>query len=98
MLRFLARRTLHGLIVIWLVTVIVFLIFYVGPGSADVARALAGRTASPETVASDLHRLLLDRPVYEQYWHFFTQLMQETLGYDYYHDQSVAEIINRPSR
>ena len=45
MLRFLARRTLQGLLVIWLVTVIVFLIFYVGPGSADVARALAGRTA-----------------------------------------------------
>jgi peptide/nickel transport system permease protein len=95
MLRFLARRTLHGLIVIWLVTVIVFLIFYVGPGSADVARALAGRTASPETVALISHRLLLDRPVYEQYWHFFTQLMQGNLGYDYYHDQSVAEIIKQ---
>jgi peptide/nickel transport system permease protein len=95
MLRFLARRTLQGLIVIWLVTVIVFLIFYVGPGSADVARALAGRTASPETVALISHRLLLDRPWYEQYWHFFTQLLHGNLGYDYYHDQSVAEIIKQ---
>jgi peptide/nickel transport system permease protein len=95
MLRFLARRTLQGLVVIWLVTVIVFLIFYVGPGSADVARALAGRTASPETVALISHRLLLDRPWYEQYWHFFTQLLQGNLGYDYYHDQSVAEIIKQ---
>jgi ABC-type dipeptide/oligopeptide/nickel transport system permease component len=59
MARFLARRTLQGLIVIWLVTVIVFLIFYVGPGSADVARALAGSTASPETGALISHRLLL---------------------------------------
>lgn len=95
MVRFLARRTLQGLVVIWLVTVIVFLIFYVGPGSADVARALAGRTASPETVALISHRLLLDRPVWEQYWHFFTQLLQGNLGYDYYHDQSVAEIIKQ---
>jgi peptide/nickel transport system permease protein len=95
MLRFLARRTLQGLLVIWLVTVIVFLIFYVGPGSADVARALAGRTASPETVALISHRLLLDRPWYEQYWHFFTQLLHGNLGYDYYHDQSVAEIIKQ---
>jgi peptide/nickel transport system permease protein len=95
MLRFLARRTLQGLVVIWLVTVIVFLIFYVGPGSADVARALAGRTASPETVALISHRLLLDRPWYEQYWHFFTQLLHGNLGYDYYHDQSVAEIIKQ---
>jgi peptide/nickel transport system permease protein len=95
MLRFLARRTLQGLVVIWLVTVIVFLIFYVGPGSADVARALAGRTASPETVALISHRLLLDRPWYEQYWHFFGQLLHGNLGYDYYHDQSVAEIIKQ---
>jgi peptide/nickel transport system permease protein len=95
MLRFLARRTLQGLVVIWLVTVIVFLIFYVGPGPADVARALAGRTASPETVALISHRLLLDRPWYEQYWHFFTQLLHGNLGYDYYHDQSVAEIIKQ---
>ena len=95
MFRFLARRTLQGLVVIWLVTVIVFLIFYVGPGSADVARALAGRTASPETVALISHRLLLDRPVWEQYWHFFTQLLQGNLGYDYYHDQSVAEIVKQ---
>ena len=95
MVRFLARRTLQGLVVIWLVTVIVFLIFYVGPGSTDVARALAGRTASPETVALISHRLLLDRPVWEQYWHFFTQLLQGNLGYDYYHDQSVAEIVKQ---
>ena len=95
MARFLARRTLQGLIVIWLVTVIVFLIFYVGPGSADVARALAGRTAPPETVALISHRLLLDRPVYEQYWHFLTELLRGNLGYDYYHDQSVAVIIKQ---
>ena len=95
MLRFLGRRTVHGLVVIWLVTVIVFLIFYVGPGSEDVARALAGRTASPETVALISHRLLLDRPWYDQYWHFFTQLLHGNLGYDYYHDQSVAEIIKQ---
>jgi len=95
MARFLARRTLQGLIVIWLVTVIVFLIFYVGPGSADVARALAGRTAPPETVALISHRLLLDRPVYEQYWHFLTELLRGNLGYDYYHDESVAVIIKQ---
>jgi peptide/nickel transport system permease protein len=95
MARFLARRTLQGLIVIWLVTVIVFLIFYVGPGSSDVARALAGRTAPPETVALISHRLLLDRPVYEQYWHFLTELLRGNLGYDYYHDESVAVIIKQ---
>jgi peptide/nickel transport system permease protein len=93
MLVFLARRFLLGLVVIWLVTVIVYLIFYVGPGSTDVARALAGRTASPETVQLISHRLLLDRPWYEQYWHFVTQIARGNLGYDYYHDESVTKII-----
>lgn len=90
---FIARRLLLGLLVLWLVTVIVYLIFYVGPGSADVARALAGRTASPETVRLISHRLLLDRPWYVQYWHFLTQLVRGNFGYDYYHDQSVKTII-----
>jgi peptide/nickel transport system permease protein len=90
---FFARRLLLGLVVLWLVTVIVYLIFYVGPGSADVARALAGRTASPQTVQLISHRLLLDRPWYVQYWHFVTQLARGNLGYDYYHDESVNTII-----
>jgi hypothetical protein len=43
------------------VTVIVFLIFYVGPGSADVARRSPGnRVAGDGRLIS--HRLLLDRP------------------------------------
>ncbi len=95
MLLFLARRLALGLVVMWLVTVIVYLIFYVGPGSADVARALAGRTASPQIVHLISHRLLLDRPWYVQYWHFLTQLLHGNLGYDYYHDQPVTTVIGQ---
>ena len=32
MVRFLIRRILQGILVMWLVTVSVFLIFFVGPG------------------------------------------------------------------
>jgi peptide/nickel transport system permease protein len=90
---FLVRRIALGLVVLWLVTVVVFLIFFVGPGAADVARALAGRTASPQTVALISHRLLLDRPWYVQYWHFLTQLLHGNLGYDYYNDEPVTTVI-----
>ncbi len=75
------------------VTVIVFLIFYVGPGPGFVARALAGREAPPSTVALIAKRLLLDRPWYVQYGHFLSQLLHGNLGYDYYHGQSVNSII-----
>ena len=93
MTRFFVRRVLLGAFVMFCVTVIVYLIFYVGPGPGYVARALAGREAPPQTVALIAHRLLLDRPWYAQYGHFLFQLLQGNLGYDYYHGQSVNSII-----
>jgi len=91
--RFLLRRIILGLFVLWLVTIVVFLIFYVGPGRAQVARTLAGREATPQTVALVSHRLLLDRPLIVQYGHFMWLLLHGNLGYDYYHDQSVNSIL-----
>jgi peptide/nickel transport system permease protein len=93
MIRFLLRRIVLGVMVMFFVTVIVFLIFYVGPGPDFVARALAGREALPSTVALISHRLLLNRPWYVQYGHFLTQLLHGNLGYDYYHGESVNSII-----
>ena len=93
MARFLIRRILQGLFVLWLMTVTVFLIFFVGPGPGAVSRTIAGREASPAVVAQVSHRLLLDRPIYVQYGHFVWLLLHGNLGYDYYHDQSVNSII-----
>jgi peptide/nickel transport system permease protein len=95
MLLFLAKRIALGLLVMLCVTVVVFLIFYVGPGSGDVARTLAGRDAPPATVALIAHNLLLDRPLPVQYGHFLLQLLHGNLGYDYYNDESVNTIIGQ---
>jgi len=91
--RFLIRRILQGILVMWLVTITTFLIFFVGPGPAAVARRLAGKQATPAIVAQVSHRLLLDRPIYVQYDHFAWLLLHGNLGYDFYHDQSVNSII-----
>ncbi len=93
MARFLIRRIILGLFVLWLVTIVVFLIFFVGPGRTQVARTLAGREATPQTVALVAHRLLLDRPLIVQYQHFLWLLLHGNLGYDYYHGQSVNSIL-----
>src|SRR5258708_17324571 len=77
----------------WLMTVTVFLIFFIGPGPALVARTLAGRQATLAQVAEVAHRLLLDRPWYVQYGHFVWLLLHGNLGYDYYHSQSVNSVI-----
>lgn len=93
MTRFLIRRIAQGIFIVWLITVTVFLIFFVGPGPQSVARVLAGRMATPEQVHEVASRLLLDRPWYVQYGHFLWLLLHGDLGYDYYHDQSVNSII-----
>jgi peptide/nickel transport system permease protein len=90
---FLVKRIALGVLVMLCVTVVVFLIFYVGPGAGDVARTLAGRDAPPSTVALIAHNLLLDRPLPVQYWHFLAQLLHGNLGYDYYNSESVNTII-----
>ena len=93
MARFLVRRIFEGLLVMWLVTVGVFIIFYIGPGPRGVARALAGKSATPQVVAEVSHRLLLDQPIWVQYWHFLWLLLHGNLGYSFYHDQSVNSIL-----
>ena len=93
MARFLVRRILQGILVMWLVTVGVFIIFYVGPGPGQVARALAGKSATPATVAAVSHRLLLDQPIWVQYWHFLWLLLHGNLGYSFYHGQSVNSVL-----
>ena len=93
MARFLVRRIFEGIIVLWLVTVGVFIIFYIGPGPKGVARALAGKEATPQVVAAVSHRLLLDRPIWVQYGHFLWLLLHGNLGYSFYHDQSVNSIL-----
>jgi peptide/nickel transport system permease protein len=91
LLGFMIRRAVLGLAVIWLISVAVFAIFYVTPN--DVAQTLAGRQATPETVALVRHRLRLDRPITDQYVHFVSRATHGDLGYDYYHGTSVRHTI-----
>ena len=93
MTRFLIRRILQGVLVMWLVTVTVFIAFFIGPGPGQVARALAGKSATPQTVELVRQRLLLNRPLDVQYGHYLWLLLHGNLGYSFYHDQSVNSIV-----
>src|SRR3954454_16211283 len=71
MARFTIRRILLGVLVLWLVTIVVFAIFFLNPNGPDaVAHRLAGRQATPQSIALIRHRLHLDAPVIKQYWYF----------------------------
>jgi len=94
--RFLIRRVALGILVLWMVITVVFGIFFVGPGPSDVARRIAGKNATPQTVDLIRHRLHLDRPILVQYWDYLKQLVwHHNLGYSYYHQQPVSTVLKQ---
>lgn len=95
MARFLVRRISLGVLVMWIVTVAVFAMFFVGPGPQDVARRLAGRQATPQQIHLVSERLGLTQPLVVQYWHFLYHLVHGNLGYSYYHGQAVTTVLKQ---
>ena len=91
MATFILRRVGQGVVVLWLITMAVFALFFVAPN--NVARTLAGRQATPETVALISHRLGLDQPIWKQYLNFVGRALRGDLGYDYYHQVPVTELM-----
>jgi peptide/nickel transport system permease protein len=66
MSRFVIRRLLSALALLFATSVVVFGIFEVIP-SYNPARAIAGRNASAETVAEVSRKFGFDEPIYDQY-------------------------------
>ncbi len=91
MVRFLIARILTGLLVLWLISIAIFALFFMIPN--NVARTLAGRQATPETIALINERLGLDEPFWKQYLSFVNNALHGDLGYDYYHQVPVTHII-----
>ena len=66
MLTFIVRRLLWTVLVMFVITVVVFIIFFKTPG-VDPARALAGRSPNPQTLAEIRAQLGLGRPFPVEY-------------------------------
>jgi peptide/nickel transport system permease protein len=71
-MRFLVRRTIGGLVVMVIVTIITFWLFYALPKllNSNPAVLYAGRSPSPATIAAVSQKLGLDKPFWTQYWDF----------------------------
>jgi peptide/nickel transport system permease protein len=92
-IRFLTIRIGQAILVMWAATVLVFLLFFVGPGPNAVARTFGGRLATPARLAAIKHDLHLDQPLYLQYLHWVGNLLQGNLGYSYYKGESVDSVV-----
>jgi peptide/nickel transport system permease protein len=76
--RYLIRRLLQGLVVMWIVATSVFVIFRIVPG--DPAAMTLGFDAPPEAYAALRAELGLDDPLLEQYLRWMGNLLRGDLG------------------
>jgi peptide/nickel transport system permease protein len=91
-LRFLIRRILTGILVLWAVSLATFLLFFTRP-AISVARQMAGREPTATTLKLITKQLGLDAPIPVQYWHFLDRLLHGNLGYSYATGQPVTTIV-----
>jgi len=91
MYRFILARLLTAIPVLFVVSLVTFLIMWLVPG--DVASQIAGPDASADELAAIRERLRLDRPMYEQALVWYGNLFQGDLGQSYLLNRSVVDAV-----
>jgi peptide/nickel transport system permease protein len=93
MLRYIVRRVLWAIALLFIVSALVFIIFYALP-SGDPAVSRAGRLATEEEIDRIRDVLGLNDPIYVQYWYYMRDLVTEfNFGYSYESNAPVRELI-----
>jgi peptide/nickel transport system permease protein len=91
-LRFLVRRLLTLIPVLFLVSVVVFSLTYATPG--DAATTLAGGDqATPERIEAVRQQLHLDDPLVEQYGRWLGHVVQGDLGHSLFSQRPITDDI-----
>lgn len=86
--RFLLKRGLQGIFVVWGVVTVVFLLRFITPG--DPVALIAPLDASPELRQQIAENLGLNRPLYVQYLDYVGGLFVGDMGYSYVAGTSVS--------
>lgn len=80
MLRFIITRLLGAIVVVWIVSVVTFLIFQLAPSLSHTSPVYyyIGKVPFPEDsiqFKALVHRFGFDLPLYAQYWHFLSGIL-----------------------
>ena len=79
--KYIVRRLLWMVVVLFFESLITFLLAFAVPG--DPAKSIAGTHATPEILAKIRHNLGLDLPIYKQYGLYLWHLLHGDMGYSY---------------
>ncbi|MCC5480736.1 ABC transporter permease [Streptomyces sp. NPDC059680] len=106
MLRFLVRRIIGAVVILFLLSIVTFVLFFGVP--RDPALMMCGKTCNPDAIANIHHVLGLDKPITEQYWIFLHNLVMGSnqfaqgpcpapcFGYSYHTNEQVwATLMDR---
>lgn len=91
MVRYLIRRIAQAVVVLFLVSVITFLLLHLLPGSE--ARAMLGRHATPGEIHAFNVANGYDRALPVQYWIYLDHLFHGQLGFSYHFEQPVVSLL-----
>ena len=89
--RFLLRRLASGALTLFVISLTMFILFYVAPN--DPARTIAGPQATFDVVEQIQRRLGLDQPLTTRFGRFLGDLVRGDLGYSYYNQRPVLDVI-----
>lgn len=93
MLKYIIKRVALMVPVVFLMTLIVFMIFYFAPG--DPVSRIAGPNVTPEVYASIMQKYGLDQPFFVQYFRFLKSVVKGDLGVSILQDRPVIEMIRQ---
>jgi len=93
LLRFLIRRTVQAVILIFCLATLDFFLLHLAPGDAADAIAGASGTGDAEYVANLRKQLGLDQPLLVQLGLYLMRLAQLDFGYSFRYGESVASLI-----
>lgn len=90
-LRYIGKRILQTIIVLFFVSLFAFFLIRLAPGSP--ARMMLPDDATEEQVEEMEIKLGLDKPLYQQYWMYISGVLQGDLGTSTIYKQPVKDVI-----
>jgi peptide/nickel transport system permease protein len=91
--RYIATRVLSSLVILWVVSLVSFLLMNLLPG--DPSFGIGGIESTPESLAAIRERLHLNDPLMERYFRWLFNALQGDLGLSLVNQASISEMFAR---
>ncbi len=88
---FIIRRAIQAVIVIFLITVLSFMLLQIIPG--DPVIRILGTKATPQAIAELTHQLGLDLPIHQQYLKWMNGIFHGDLGSSFIFHEQVSDLL-----